>query len=73
MNVWISLYLQQLQKINVKNPKSIKINQDIVKEYEQIIRDNPDDEEAIKSAKKGITVSLEQIEKLKDEIDPDNV
>jgi Glu-tRNA(Gln) amidotransferase subunit E-like FAD-binding protein len=72
LDVRISVYLQKIETIYINNPILIRVNQETVKEIEDAISKATTTEEANK-LKQSRAAAMQQIEKLKNEIDPDNV
>jgi hypothetical protein len=72
MNVWISMYLTKLETIYIQNPILIKTNQDTALEIEESIKNATTSEEA-NEMQKSLAATLQHIQKLKNEIDPENV
>jgi len=72
MNIRMSQYLKRMAKICIENPILIKLNQDTALEIEKAIEDAVTEHEQFES-KKSLAATLHHIQKLKDEIDPENV
>jgi len=72
LNIWISLYINTLQTINIKNPILIRKNQETVIERDKIINDARENGEDTFEFEKSRAATLEFIERLKDQIEAES-
>lgn len=68
MRVWISLYINTLQIVNIKNPILIRKNQETVLERDKIINDAREKGEDTTGFEQSRAATLDFIDKLKDQI-----
>lgn len=72
LKIWVSLYLQKLELVYIQNPILIKVNQETALEIEAAIKNATTEDEA-KKLQRSRAAAMQQIKKLKDEIDMENI